>query len=400
MTIKVRGNTSARYAKKPFKIKLEKKADLLLRNDKNLRDKNWVLLRDANQLLEAGFIIGDASGLQWAPAYEWVNVIINSDYRGVYLLAEAVERNETCRIRTAETGFVTERDAYWWNENGEYLNSCWLPQFGWTMKYPDFEDFTEEQKSYVQNTLFEFENVLNTSDYENLVDIDSFCQWLICQDILGTSDGGGTNLYIAKYDNTPESKLFVPVLWDVDSAEEAIDRWSGVHGEPVIKLLFENENRSFLKHYVQLYNEVSNDLYTAWRNSAEKLLTEEYLAYNNSAKLNNVRWSEAPDKVNYASINGVRILNWIESRKSWLDKTVDELESSLARVPGISDDTDAFLNVSIEGDLLQIDSSHPEVSIWRVDGRMIYSGCPGVLDLPDHGVYVIRSGELSKKFIF
>ena len=46
MTIKVRGNTSAADSpKKPYKIKLQVKADLLNRgNDAKYADKNWILI--------------------------------------------------------------------------------------------------------------------------------------------------------------------------------------------------------------------------------------------------------------------------------------------------------------------------------------------------------------------
>lgn len=47
MSIKVRGNTSAASAKEqlPYKIKLVKKADLLMRGNKVYKHKDWVLLR-------------------------------------------------------------------------------------------------------------------------------------------------------------------------------------------------------------------------------------------------------------------------------------------------------------------------------------------------------------------
>lgn len=45
ITIKIRGNTSAYPDKKPYKIRLQKKADLLFRTDPVYKDKDWVLLK-------------------------------------------------------------------------------------------------------------------------------------------------------------------------------------------------------------------------------------------------------------------------------------------------------------------------------------------------------------------
>ena len=44
MTVKIRGNTSSYGEKKPYKIKLQKKGDMLGRGDNRYKDKNWVLI--------------------------------------------------------------------------------------------------------------------------------------------------------------------------------------------------------------------------------------------------------------------------------------------------------------------------------------------------------------------
>ena len=112
LTVKVRGNTSARMsAKKPYKLKLQKKADLLCRGDDKFKDKNWALIRDERMLTKAGLKINELGGLQWTPAYEYVNVMFNGDYRGVYMLVETVERNNKCRLNVADSGYVIEYDA-------------------------------------------------------------------------------------------------------------------------------------------------------------------------------------------------------------------------------------------------------------------------------------------------
>ena len=47
MRVKIRGNSSAWTPKKPYKVMLERKADLLLRGDEErYADRDWVLLKD------------------------------------------------------------------------------------------------------------------------------------------------------------------------------------------------------------------------------------------------------------------------------------------------------------------------------------------------------------------
>ena len=46
-TIKINGNTSTLNNNKPYKLKLQKSADLLFRGDDKYADKNWRLIKDA-----------------------------------------------------------------------------------------------------------------------------------------------------------------------------------------------------------------------------------------------------------------------------------------------------------------------------------------------------------------
>lgn len=370
MTVKVRGNTSARYAKKPFKIKLEKKGDLLCRGDKSLNDKNWVLLTSSNNLYELGFLIGEWIGMPWAPAYEYVHLVMNGDYRGVYTLVEAVERNEKCRIRTEETGFVAERDAYWWNEDGQYLPSGWNPQFNWTLKYPDFEDLTSDGKAYISGVLADFEAIIQTEDYEELIDIDSFCKWLIAQDILGTSDGGGTNFYLAKDDDTADTKLYVPVLWDVDSGEETENVWSAVHRQGMIKPLFDNANEAFRKRYVDLYQQLSPTIYANIESLTASMRGDEWAGFNKGAALNDARWGK--NTLYTSSHNADDMDWWFPARRLWLDNAVADLQTTLG-VDGVT--------VPTEDD--------GSVNVYTLEGVRIYSGPREGFSAPSPGLYIV-----------
>ena len=85
MRINIRGNASAwDYYPKAYKIKLEKKADLLRRGDpEKYKDKNWLLLRDVEFRCTFGFMVNSLMGLQWTPASEHVNVFLNGRYLGL-----------------------------------------------------------------------------------------------------------------------------------------------------------------------------------------------------------------------------------------------------------------------------------------------------------------------------
>ncbi|MBR2084385.1 MAG: CotH kinase family protein, partial [Muribaculaceae bacterium] len=212
MTIKIRGNSSAYYDKKPYKIKLQKKRDLLFRGDESTyKDKDWVLLRDEYLRTMAAFKVSRMVGMVWTPAHHYVIVVLNGVYRGVYLLCESVDRNPDCRLNVDKNmGFIFECDIYWWNE-AVYVNSVDSPVYNYTFKYPDEDEITPEQLAYMQWLVSAYEASLTTPRYPDWIDVTSFAAWILVHDIEGTKDGGGANRYYTKQDTTSASKIVMPV---------------------------------------------------------------------------------------------------------------------------------------------------------------------------------------------
>ena len=187
ITIRIRGNTSAYTDKKPYKIKLQKKADLLQRgNDSIYKDKNWILLKDEKLLNKIGFKVNELMEMQWTPAYEYVNDVMNGEYLWVYMLVESVKRNTDCRLNVDKTGFVFEFDPYWWNTDLYVKSWVFYPPnlMNYTFKYPDPEEISQEELSYFIEMADRLEKSVVDGSYEKYIDSKSLASWLLAQDIL------------------------------------------------------------------------------------------------------------------------------------------------------------------------------------------------------------------------
>lgn len=96
--IKLRGNSTARLSKKPFKIKLDTKANLL-GIDEEGANKHWCLMANAlDPTLMRNVLIqdfSDAIGTEVYMASKNVVLIYNGTYQGVYQLTEHVRVDET-----------------------------------------------------------------------------------------------------------------------------------------------------------------------------------------------------------------------------------------------------------------------------------------------------------------
>ena len=91
MTVNVRGNTSAGYAKKPYKLKLDKKASPFgLGSSKS---KHWVLLANmpdmSNMRNKLAFDFAASIGVL-AMESTWVDVVVNGRFDGLYQFCEHI----------------------------------------------------------------------------------------------------------------------------------------------------------------------------------------------------------------------------------------------------------------------------------------------------------------------
>ncbi len=338
MTVKVRGNTSARYnPKKPYKIKLEKKGDMLCRGNALYNDKNWQLLRVDNINTLIGFKTSELLNMEWTPQYEFVNVIFNDDYRGLYLLVEAVERNADCRLNVDKiTGFIAELDAYWWNEDFAIPSTLYSPNLEYTFKYPDVDDMTDEQKEYYKATLQTDEKAMRNGGYCTMIDEITFAKWIMAMDILGNIDGAGANLYLSKYDDSPSSLLKTDVLWDFDNILKSEDKWSENHTFSLFKELFHCSDKSFIRTYTTLWEESGStiiDLLSQFIESfASSSLAE---AVDASIIYDNERWNRQKSTVSeYAEA----ATGYLSKRKTWLSNAIAEMATN------ITDDTPTKLS--------------------------------------------------------
>jgi hypothetical protein len=335
MTFKIRGNTSALVDKKPYKIKLQKKGDLLCRGDKKYKNKNWLLIHDYKYRAILGFKVNELMGMQWTPAHEYVNVMINGKYQGLYLLLESVERDVDCRINVSKSGYLFEYDAYWWKEdlkeNGYYVK---IPTYlsgkmYYTFKYPDTDDMTDDQKEYFIEMITAVEASVKDGTYQDYIDISSFASWVLAHDILGTADGTGSNIFLTKYDNTKESKVMMANLWDFDSILQKTKEWSTSHKRFYFPHLFsKNPNNAFIKAYRNRWDDVSPIIFDELNSYLDAFAkSKEADALNTSVGWDDELWKWESKT---ATVQDLMTLykSKFDNRKAWLADAISTFPSS------------------------------------------------------------------------
>lgn len=321
--IKIRGNTSAVGDKKPYKIKLDKKVDLLSfvsdRTGDWYKDKEWVLLTSGTTINTAvGFAVNDLVGMSFTPKYEYVELFINGDYRGTYILIESVKDGnikdgKQSRCKVAEDGFIIENDVYWWNEDLFFRTDLLKKNF--TFKYPDSEVISESEITYIKKYVNDFEKSLIRDDdsYSEYIDVDSFASWALVHEYIGQFDFRGSNQYLVKYDSTEGSKLRMETTWDLEEIFNQVNEVSNMNKEDFFytSMLFEKE--SFKEKFSVLFNETKDKVVSAVTQKIENIDID---AVNESRKIDALRWN-----CEYVTVEEEmeKDISWLESRITWME---------------------------------------------------------------------------------
>lgn len=159
LEVKGRGNTSWAARKKPFKLKLDSKADILGMG----KNKHWVLLANATEgSLMRNDLAYKLSGL-WGMTYQdgkWIDLIINGEYYGNYYLCEHIRVGST-RVDIADLADNASGAADAIAEAGAIIDEAGNP-----VDAGDLADAMEEDLSWISTDSFTCkEQTVKVSDY-------------------------------------------------------------------------------------------------------------------------------------------------------------------------------------------------------------------------------------------
>ena len=339
MLFKIRGNTSALNNKKPFKIKLQKKADLLMRGDKKYNDKDWALIRptaSSRYPCPISTMVGcKVTELfrvtDWVPANICVNLIVNGNYRGFYVLIESVKRNENCRIDVdEETGYIAEVDPYWWNEDvyveSSLLQRTTLQQYRFTFKYPDSKDITEGQLAAFKAYIDLLDASITKGTYPLYINVESCARWLLAHQLLGTLDAAGSNIFFIKRDD--QSPLQMATLWDFDSLFGIQGRFTSIMMVHYFgQMLKTSPNKLLAREMQRLWQEEKEHIMDEAASFCNSLSDEELAkAIDNSTRADKKRWPACIMDDMETATNKLR--EWFPTRAEEIDSLLHTLDTT------------------------------------------------------------------------
>ncbi|MFZ5519258.1 MAG: CotH kinase family protein [Candidatus Zhuqueibacterota bacterium] len=187
---------------------------------------------------------------RYASRSRYCEVVLNGDYVGVYVLMEKIKRDKN-RVNISK---LEPQDSQGDDLTGGYIfkidksdgaksdgwESPFLPIPGswqrifYQYHYPDQEEITPVQKSYIQNFMYRFESMMQESDYadqetgyRSQINVDTFVDNFIILEMAKNVDGYRLSTYFHKDRDSKNGKLSLGPIWDYNLAFGNADYYDG-----------------------------------------------------------------------------------------------------------------------------------------------------------------------------
>ena len=248
--IKLRGNSSLSFNQKKYTIELR---------DENGEEKDfpllgmpahsqWVLLAPYNDVS----MMRDPLAFQmwrdmghWGPRTQMVELYVNEDYRGIYILCEAIKRGmqrvNVSKLKKTDVkgreltgGYILRIDAY---DQDDATFTSKVPGIGkgimtsqivWTCLYPKKKNLQAEQLAYIEAFVDSVELTIQSEHftdprwgYARYIDVPSFVDYFIHTELSLNADGYKRSAYFYKEKDKEDGnigKLFAGPVWDYNLA--------------------------------------------------------------------------------------------------------------------------------------------------------------------------------------
>lgn len=235
--IKGRGNSTWRADKKPYRLKLNEKAEVMGMPS----NKHWVLLANAldKTLLrnELVFEISRRMQFGYTPRSKSVELVMNDTYRGAYTLVEHI-RIDKNRLNIKELkasdadytgGYFLEIDnrdgknePQWFRTTRSNIGTPADDPLTFVIKDP--EDAPQHQLDYIQNYIQNIEDIIYGDKGANIIsqlsgvlDMKSFIDYYILNELSKNVDGN-FRLSTFLYKDAGDPKVYFGPVWDYDIA--------------------------------------------------------------------------------------------------------------------------------------------------------------------------------------
>lgn len=246
IAIKLRGQTSLfLFDKKSysFETKNEEGQDSSYNLLGMPKEDDWVLhgpFSDKSLMRNALLYTMADEILAYSPRVKMVEIIVNNDYKGVYLFTEKIKRDDSrvdiARLKDDDIDGLEVTGGYILKfDKAEQEEIAWMSPYSiseaqptfFIHEYPSWDDIAPEQANYIQNWMTQFENILASNDfadpdegYSKYISVESFIDHMLLNELSRNVDAYRLSTYMYKTKDREDElgQLFMGPVWDYNLA--------------------------------------------------------------------------------------------------------------------------------------------------------------------------------------
>lgn len=338
MQIRGRGHSSWKGAKKPYKIKLDKKTAMMGMP----KNKHWALLKPTENTV-AGLRLGKLMNMAWTPSFRPVEVVLNGNYIGLYFLTETIRIDENRVNIYAQQDQETNPDLIkggWLVEVDNYHDECQITipennRWNLTLRYHSPEDLLDAQLQWLTDELKAINAAIYSADktsteWEKYIDVESMARFFIIQEVMDNPDGFHGSFYLHK-DLADNSKWIVGPIWDLVCYNREKTDYTfrmkvhyGITPHWIGEII---QYDSFCKAIERVWHEIYPTRLSEIYNQIDEIVLPLGSAWANDC----ARWNEAPTQT--AQLRADRIKNALRRNIEWFDNHLPVSQYASVQMP-------------------------------------------------------------------
>ena len=215
-----RGNSTWQWQeKKPYSLKLSSEENLLGMGE----GSRWVLLADAFDLSsiknKITYDLARDAGMEFTPECEWVELYLNGEYAGLYLLSERNEIHPNRVDIPAESSFLVawESERRMADQGYPYVKT----ERGTAIRVHQSAfplETIQKMWQSVENAIFAEDGIDPTTGkhWQELIDTDSWAKLFLIDEISADYDGGKISKFFYYQEVDGVGKIYGGPVWDKD----------------------------------------------------------------------------------------------------------------------------------------------------------------------------------------
>jgi hypothetical protein len=235
----VRGSSTAGYAKKPYKLKFVSAPTTVFGMKK---DKSWTLLANfldqSDMRDKVGLDLGRRlNGISWTPDSRYVELFVNDQYVGAYLMTESVKIDDDRVNIDPDSSMIMETDGTGTPSSSVGFKST-LGKIAFIFKDPDTvgpnsDDVNPAKVKAIKDRTNAFETKLYGSStrnqYADWIDVNSAIDFYLVKEFTKDNDADFYRSNYFWWDRTGDNKFHFGPAWDFDRSAGNVDPDSSGH---------------------------------------------------------------------------------------------------------------------------------------------------------------------------